>query len=91
MTVKYHCRILPEYTGSVHCHAAGHRQPDPEVSIVRYCPECGTKLEVDELYCHHCGAQIPQDNEETEQMVLSRPVHISEAEKAVKVEEKTSE
>ena len=46
---------------------------------------------MDELYCHHCGAQIPQDNEETEQMVLSRPVHISETEKAAKVEEKASE
>lgn len=77
--------------GSLFCPYCGLRQPDPEVSIVRYCPECGTKLEVDELYCHHCGAQIPQDNEETEQMVLSRPVHISETEKAVKVEEKTSE
>ena len=74
--------------GSVFCPYCGLRQPDPEINIVRYCSECGTKLEVDELFCHHCGAKIPMDNEETEQMLLSRPVKVEEKEEPVKVEEK---
>lgn len=68
------------------CPYCGLRQPDPEVSIFRYCPECGTKLEVDEKYCHQCGAAIPQDDVMTEEMSLARPV-IVEEEKAVPVEQ----
>lgn len=74
--------------GSLFCPFCGMRQPDPEVKIIRYCPECGTKLEVDERFCHHCGCKVPQDDAVTEEIVLRRPVNERKTEEKKETKEK---